>query len=241
MEPAAEHLTSLVGPFYGNGLTRPKLDAALSRFWTAEQTYREPEIINKAWFDYRFAHPALRAMFFAHCYTVSWRKAWLRYVNRLDDVSEIIPWRSRDLYACPQQVISATITSMQFADELRIPYDTFFDAGFHHLLQEVGYTNSEARRASSNLKAHKLPPVRMFKRASLAVAAQKAWEKQTASTIVYATHPFYQMKNWRNDPWQVEHIKWLVSETKRRGSDSTSHLHALFSLGVLPSGIISPT
>lgn len=229
----ADHLTKLGGPFYGNALSRTKLNIELETYWKPDRAAKEPERVNQTWFDYRFAHSALRLMFFTHQYTLAWRRAHIRFFDRDQDVSDFVPWRSRNIYRCSEQLITRTIDTMHVADELRMPYEVFFDAGFHYLLQDFGYVKVKSNHRG--LSQHKLPPIRMFSRADVAIAAQKRFDILTQRNVIHATHPYYRADNWKGAAWQQEHVQWLQSEALRRGKFCDRHLEELVSRGIISS------
>lgn len=209
----AEQLTLLSGSFFGNGLTRAKLDAALHEHWTNDRAARVPELMQSCWFDYRFAHPALRLHFFAHQFTLAWRRAHHTFFDRDAEVETFRPWSSSNIYRCPRSTVRNTMDVMQFADAMLVPYDVFFDAGFRHLFQDAGY--SSVMRKHKGLSRERLPPIRLFRRAGVAIAAQTRMDHLTQTRLVHARHPHYRAENWRATPFQVAHVKWLLSEARR--------------------------
>lgn len=233
----ADFLTTLSGPFYGNGLTRSKLDMALHEHWPADRAARIPETVFTCWFDYRLAHPALKLHFFAHHYTLAWRRAHHVYFDRDSAVEDLSPWSTPNIYRCKAQALRSCIDTMQFADAMQVPYETFFDAGFRHLFQVVGY--STVLRKHKGLKDHRLPPLRLFRSPGVAVAAQRRMDQLTQTRLMHGVHPTYQAENWRATPLQIDHVRWLLREARRMPYGLRGHVAALKRRGVISPEMVS--
>lgn len=178
---------------------------------------REPELLTKKWFDYRFLSPLQATLVFGAAYQTGIR----RYVHKnLDrDLAERVDGVSVNLPSAPTSMFTQLWTARQRADEFCIPYEEFMEFSFDFAARRQRQMGPTPMQLHANPRA--------------AYAWHTEFEKFKAKRAPPAMQPGtdlpqYRMEHDRSLPAQTDFRESLTSAVcanPRRWSDVIGRYH----------------
>ncbi|OAD82853.1 hypothetical protein ATN89_17365 [Comamonas thiooxydans] len=180
---------------------------------------KEPDALQRKWFDYRLLHPTEATYLWAHFYNEQAKKfyATCKDTGTADSVVGIAPadaLRSREA--------NSVWRARQVLDKIGCPYPW--------ALQFL------MRRAINNGWRTFPRPNQMYGYDSV-VDLYNAWKERVARELTYSREPFFLALQWEEHPVQVAHIEFVVDQLSKRAAPRHRLVSRLIKEGVLDEAL----
>lgn len=194
-------------------------DRLMFKFVRKDWLKHEGPLFTTKWFDYRFMNPVAGAYLYAHEFVKVYRRFYRSTID-YTRAEHVRPLKELDLFACPQEQISAIWRGRQIADAVGMPYDVYLELAMEAALK---YWQ----------RAHLPRPAQLYSDRVCEFVIDQ-WEKRQEGILYYGQHKAFRNQFFINTPTQNDHHEWLLAQISKRGEAGFSLLNDAVENDLLP-------